>query len=275
MAERRLRVALLRGDDHHNLYLDALLRREFEVVAVVSEPGLEQRRALRRPGKWRDAIAAEYHLLRRTVLGLNRFRRRYFADARDDAGLALPPPADLTVADVNDPAVPRLVAERRPDICVITCVTILKASTIDGLGVDVVNIHGGHLPDYRGCHCFFVALSEERFGQLGSTIHFVNSGIDTGAIIEVARPAVSDADTPETLYCKAERRAAHLLVDHLRRLESGQPIPSTPQPFRGRLILRRHRRPMHDIRFAWRRRTGRLRFPTVAEGEQWQDAVSR
>jgi methionyl-tRNA formyltransferase len=270
MSELALRVALLRGDDAHNLYLDSLLRREFEVVAVVEEPGLEQRRVLRRPGKWRDAVAAEYHHLRRRMLGLNRFRLGFFSGTLVADRLSAAPAPDLTVTCINDPAVIGLIQARRPDVCVITCVTILQASAIDAIGVPIVNIHGGHLPDYRGCHCFFFALSDGRFDKIGSTIHFVDSGIDTGDIITIARPAMSNEDTPETLYCKAEYLAGRLLVDHLRMMEAGEPIPLTPQTFRGRLCLRRHRRPMDDIRFMWRRRTGRLCFPTVAEGERWQ-----
>ncbi len=134
----------------------------------------------------------------------------------------------------------------------------------------IINIHGGHLPDYRGCHCFFFALLEGRFDAIGSTIHYVDRGIDTGDIIQVARPAIDDSDSPESLYCKAERLAARRLVEHLHALRDGRPVLSMPQQFRGRLCLRRHRRPAHDLRFAWRRRTGRLRFPTVREGERWQ-----
>lgn len=269
----RLRVVLLRGDDHHNRYLEALLKREFDVVGVVSEPGIAQRRQLRRFPKWRDAVAAEYHHFRRRVLGKDAFRRRFFEGALASEGLAFPASPDLEVQTINDGALIEFVNERAPDVCVITCVTILSQRTISDLGVDIINIHGGHLPDYRGCHCFFFALAEGRFDKVGSTIHFVDQGIDTGRIVEVARPSISEADTPETLYCKAERLAAQRLVHHLARLEAGFPIESEHQMFRGRLCLRRSRRPGHDIRFFLRRRLGLLRFPTVPEGEQWQPSM--
>ena len=264
-----LRVVLLRGDDHHNDYLDALLRRNFDVVATVIEPGVEQRRILRRPGKWKDAIAAEYHHARRTILGLNRFRANFFAAARAEQGIPFAPEPDLTVSNINDPAVLRLLAAAIPDICVITCTTILSAATIDSIGVNIINIHGGHLPHYRGCHCFFFALSDGNFDLIGSTIHFVDAGIDTGDILEIVRPAINNNDNAESLYCKAERLAAHRLCSLLTGLANGKPIPSTPQAFRGRLCLRRHRRPLHDVVFAYRRLTGRLSLPTVAEGQQW------
>jgi len=267
-------VLLLRGDDHHNVYLDAALRNTVDVCAVVVEPGINQRRALRRRGRWIDAVAAEYHHLRRMVLGKNRYRAHYFTHARHDAGLALPPTPDLVVASINAPAVHAIATATQPDVCVITCTTILSPATIDAIGVDIINIHGGHLPDYRGCHCFFFAIRDRQFDKIGSTVHFVNAGIDTGSVIEVARPAISNADTPETLYCKAEHLAAHHLVAWLAVLEDGEPITATPQSFRGRLCLRRHRRPGHDVAMWWQRRTGQLRLPTVDQGRAWQSPAT-
>jgi methionyl-tRNA formyltransferase len=174
------------------------------------------------------------------------------------------------VNSINDPTVADTVVAASPDICVITCTTILSQITIERIGVDIINIHGGHLPHYRGCHCFFFALSDGNFDQIGSTVHFIDRGIDTGDIIEVARPAMSDADNAESLYCRAEHLAAHRLSYWLGELEAGTPLPRESQPFRGRLCLRRHRRPAHDVVFAWRRWSGQLRFPTVGMGEQWQ-----
>lgn len=251
--------------------MDLLLRHHFNVVVTVVEPGIDQRRALRRRGRWMDALAAEYHFARRSVLGLNRYRRRFFAEARLRLSIPAIPVTDvLTVTSINDPAVAEVVAAASPDVCVITCVTILSKATIDAIGVDIINIHGGHLPHYRGCHCFFFALSDGNFDQIGSTIHYVDAGVDTGDIIEVARPAIHPNDSAETLYCKAELLAAHRLVHWLEQLSAGKPVPRDPQTFRGRLCLRRHRLPHHDIIFALRRLTGRLRLPYVCESERWQ-----
>lgn len=259
---RTLRVALLRGDDHHNLYLERLLASRFTLGCVVSEPGGAQRRAIWKARRWRDAIAAEYHVIRRAVFGKDRFRRRYFSPAYDGFEVRQAPTA-IVVPDINDPRVVEAVVAAEPDLCVITCTTRLAAETIIGVGVPIVNIHGGHLPDYRGCHCFFTAFTERRFDAIGSTIHFVDVGLDTGDIIEVAKPAIRSDDDPETLYSRAERLAAQRLVDLLERVESGLALPRTPQPFRGRLILRRHRAPLDDLRYWMLRVSGKLRPPNV------------
>lgn len=248
------------------------MRERFDVVATIVEPAEAQRKALRRRGKWGDAVAAEYHRARRTILGLNRYRRAVFATLL--AASPGEPQPTLVVDTINDPCVAATVAFASPDVCVITCTTVLSDATIAGIGTDVINIHGGHLPDYRGCHCFFFALSEGQFDKIGSTIHFVDSGVDTGDIIEVVRPAITASDNAERLYCRAERLAAERLRDLLADLEAGRPLARRPQVFRGRLCLRRDRRPMHDVSFFLRRSTGRLRLPTVADHERWQPGES-
>lgn len=261
------KVALLRGDDHHNLYLERLLAHRVDLVRVVSEPGAAQRHAIWKRRRWKDALAAEYHRFRRMVFGKNRYRRRYFDRQHDNFPSSVPSSAHdgvIEVSTINDPRVPTAVRASGAEICVITCTTKLSERTIREIGVPIINIHGGHLPDYRGCHCFFTALSERRFDAVGSTIHFVDAGLDTGDIIEVARPAIRVDDDAERLYCRAERLAAQRLVHWIEQIGSGAEVPRTPQVFRGRLVLRRHRTPWDDLAHWARRRTGRLVVPEVA-----------
>ena len=260
-----LRVALLRGDDYHNVYLERLLANGFALVCVVAEPGRAQRKAIWMQHHWVDAFAAEYHRMRRWVTGKKRFRRHYFSSLHDDfSGGSRPSP--VLVESVNDSIVAATVRTSNPDICVITCTTKLDSKTILDIEVPIINIHGGHLPDYRGCHCVFAALTESRFDAIGSTIHFIDVGLDTGDIIEVVKPAVRPTDDAEMLYSRAERLAAQRLVELLKALESGESLPRSPQAFRGKLVLRRSRTPMDDIRF-WRARgSGRLVIPNLPGG---------
>ncbi|HEX8149649.1 MAG TPA: formyl transferase [Pyrinomonadaceae bacterium] len=259
------RIAVLCSDDAHHKYLVALLRSRFDVAAVVVEPARCQRRRLRRSSRRRDYAYALYHHLRRTVLGLNRYRRRHFADL---AGA----PADvfdgaLTVEDINDPAVAELLEGLKPDLTVIICTSILKERVLAAAGPMVVNVHGGYLPYYRGNHCFFFALYQNELDRIGSTIHFVNAGIDTGDIIEVVVPRIDPWDNAEALYCRAERLAIDRLAELLERWQQSESLPRHPQTVRGRLYLTRDRKPHHDLILwlrRWRARLfGRAARPTA------------
>jgi methionyl-tRNA formyltransferase len=61
---------------------------------------------------------------------------------------------------------------------------ILKPPVISHPGQGFVNLHGAPLPRYRGCNVVTHGLinGEQRWGP---TLHFIDSGIDTGPIIRV------------------------------------------------------------------------------------------
>jgi hypothetical protein len=253
-ARPRLRLALLASDDAHHLYLAAELARRFDLAALVVEPGREQRRRLRRRGRWRDWRATLYHSWRRRLLGLNAYRRAYFA--LPSGAPDWPRPPDLVVDWINRPTVAALLEARRPDITIIICTSILSRRTLAAAGT-TINIHGGFLPWYRGNHCFFFALYEEAFDRIGSSIHFVDAGVDTGDLIAHVVPPIREGDNAEKLYCRAERAAIHRLVALLEALEAGEPLPRAPQPSGGRQYYTRDRKLRHDLRLWWRRRRSR------------------
>jgi len=63
---------------------------------------------------------------------------------------------------------------------------ILKHPVIDTPRYGCINFHPAPLPDYRGrAGCSFAIL--DKLSEWGCTAHYVNEGIDTGDIIEVAR----------------------------------------------------------------------------------------
>lgn len=255
----RKRIAILCSDDAHHAYLVATLASRFDVVAVVTEPAARQRRALRIRKRYVDYIYAIYHHWRRTLLGLNAYRKRYFAHAMPN--MVSTGYRTMTVDSINSPDVVRLLRSAQPDVTVVICTSILKAPVLEAAGPIVLNVHGGFLPYYRGNHCFFFALYNGDFDRIGSTIHFVNKGIDTGDVVERVEPSIFQDDNAEKLYCRAEKLAIDRLAFWLEQLEQGRDLPRRPQGFKGRLYLTRDRQPWHDILLWLRRRMGSVKLP--------------
>jgi hypothetical protein len=250
----RVLIAVLRSDDAHHLYLERALAGRFEVVLSVVEPATDQRWNLFRLGRYRDFFWWTYHGVRRQLLGLNRYRSRYFADAPP-----VPPdrqPPVVRTDSINRPAVAAALAAAQPTVTVVIGTSILKPAVLQAAGSTVINIHGGHLPNYRGNWCFFFALYDRRPDLAGTTIHFVDAGIDTGDLIAHVPADARPGETAEELYCRAEKRAIQRLVDLLGDFERGIPLPRRPQPPGGRTFRVRDRKPHHDL-IEW----GRRRFP--------------
>jgi methionyl-tRNA formyltransferase len=255
----RKRIVILRSDDAHHEYLETLLRSRFDVVAVAVEPSREQRRRLLRTRRYVDWIFAQYHLQRRRIFGLDAYRKRYFSDL---AAPAVPPCRKLLARWINEPAVVELLRELRPDLTVTICTSILQRPVLAAAGT-IVNVHGGFLPYYRGNHCFFFPFSRREFDKIGSTLHFVDPGIDTGEILENIVPPIHPDDTPEKLYCRAEKIAIHRLAEWIEYEEQGGELPRRRQESKHRLCRTRDRKPHHDL-WCWLRRvTGRLNVPEL------------
>lgn len=96
-----------------------------------------------------------------------------------------PPPSARVhaVASVNNAACHALVQELSPRVIVINGTRILSRSTLDAFQVPVLNTHVGITPAYRGVHGAYWALVNDDPEHCGVTVHLVDAGIDTGAII--------------------------------------------------------------------------------------------
>ncbi len=85
---------------------------------------------------------------------------------------------------------------------------MVKAPLLERFKGRIVNIHPSLLPAFPGLEAWRQAL-EAGVQSTGCTVHWVDAGMDTGAIIAQARVPVASGDTPESLHARiqvAERR---------------------------------------------------------------------
>lgn len=112
----------------------------------------------------------------------------------------------------------------------------------------MINLHLGLSPYYRGTATNFYPLLNEEPEYVGATIHLIDSGIDSGAILAHARPTITADDRPHTIGCKAIQAGIATLVTVLHRLAQGavRPVPQW-QPAVARLYLRRDYHPRQVV----------------------------
>ncbi len=75
---------------------------------------------------------------------------------------------------------------------------IVKPGLLNAFTGRIVNIHPSLLPNFPGLHAGQQAL-DAGATETGCTIHFVDEGIDTGAVIVQRKVPVLPSDTEETL----------------------------------------------------------------------------
>ena len=97
---------------------------------------------------------------------------------------------------------------------------ILGADFIAAFDQRIINTHPALLPAFPGAHGVRDALA---YGVTvtGSTAHLVDSGVDTGPIIEQRTVAIAPDDTEETLHERIKAAERELLVDTVAQLSRG------------------------------------------------------
>lgn len=255
----KFRVAVLRSDGPHNRYLDSRMRANFNVVFSAEESSAVAIKGMLRRRRFRNLSYALYHHARRSLTGKDAYRRRAFAHSPE----LWKSPAPLKVDSINHPAVAEGLRQAQPEVVVVMGCGILKNEVLTATDAAFINIHGGYLPYYKGNHCFFFAMEDGADDRLGSTIHFVDPGVDTGEIIEVVRATLAPGDTAEQVYCRAERAAVNRLVHLLSSIDNVAELDSFPQPPEvGKAFRMRDRGPSHELRSVIRRRFNALRTST-------------
>jgi CheY-like chemotaxis protein len=88
----------------------------------------------------------------------------------------------LHAASPNAPEVERFVAERRPDLVLARCRTLLDESIFSLPAGGTYVMHPGVTPEYRNSHGCFWALANRDYGRVGMTLLRIDAGVDTGPV---------------------------------------------------------------------------------------------
>lgn len=246
-------IMILCSDGPHHGFMVRSLTERFDVTRVFCEPESAQCKRLRKRKRYTDYAWRIYHNSRRRLLGLSHYRECFFG------GNFLKHTSKLDniskVNSVNDRAVIAHAEGIKPDIIVVIGTSIIGKKLL-ALDIPILNVHGGYLPDYKGNHCFFFAYLDGALDRVGSTLHLIDPGVDTGAIIEQVPVRVEPGDVPESSYCKAEMKAIRRLPKYLNEFEQTGKISSFEQSDEGKVFRTRDRNIRHELRL-WRR-LGRL-----------------
>ncbi len=83
-------------------------------------------------------------------------------------------------------------------ICLAGFMKILSKSFINNFRGKILNIHPSLLPKYKGLNTHKKAIkNKDKYS--GCTVHFVNSKLDSGKIIDQTKVKINKFDTPESL----------------------------------------------------------------------------
>lgn len=271
-AAKPFRVMVLCGRSARHLYVANALCQAAEVVAIVQEAGSEF--------SWKKlAKTLRPDNFSRKAWRWLRDRRRYSGNGEakfffgDDAARLDRPDLAREVPHINHPDVAALARALKPDLIAVFGTSLIRGELL-GLGrLGMANLHGGLSPEYRGADCTFWALYNGEPEKIGCTLHWIDSGIDTGGLIAHVSPEVLPDDDELKLFWRSVRTSAEVYAQFLHRLASGERFGQT-QTHKGRLYQVKQRGARHEWQVRRRLDGGLLRRLDLGVRIVWFPAIS-
>jgi phosphoribosylglycinamide formyltransferase-1 len=98
---------------------------------------------------------------------------------------------------------------------------VLKLPLLTAFAGRIVNIHPSLLPSFPGLAAWKQAL-DYGVKVTGCTVHFVDSGVDSGPVVGQMTVPVLDEDTPETLHQRIHEAEHRLYAECVAAIARGE-----------------------------------------------------
>jgi len=118
----------------------------------------------------------------------------------------------IEVGSVNSEACRTALAAARPDVVLVYGTRILKKATLDCVDAPFINYHAGYNPLYRGQHGAYWALVSGDREHAGLTVHLVDEGVDTGAVLYQSVSQFAPNDNISTYQYRQMADAIPLMI---------------------------------------------------------------
>lgn len=116
----------------------------------------------------------------------------------------------------------RALQEARVDLIVLAgFMRVLKGDFLRAFEGRIINIHPSLLPSFPGLEAWKQAL-DYGVKVAGCTVHFVDAGVDSGAIIGQRTVPVLDGDTAETLHQRIHAAEHQLYPECVAAIARGE-----------------------------------------------------
>ena len=126
-----------------------------------------------------------------------------------------------------DRALAAAIAAHEPDLVVSAgFMKIVGPAVLDAFGGRLINTHPALLPAFPGAHAVRDALAAG-VAVTGSTVHWVDAGVDTGPVIAQREVPVLAGDDEDRLHERIKAVERTLLVDTVAQLAAEPPSRRT------------------------------------------------
>lgn len=131
------------------------------------------------------------------------------------------------VENINSDEAAKALGQWRVDLAVVAGGRIIKPEIYNIPRLGTLNKHSSLLPKHRGLAAEYWCLYHNDLTSLGVTVHFLQSGADTGPIVLQRQLSFRPGDTPTSLRHQSEWIGREAIVEAVRLVQTtgtrGQP----------------------------------------------------
>jgi folate-dependent phosphoribosylglycinamide formyltransferase PurN len=181
-------VVMVAGDGESTRLVFNRLNQAIGVEKVIIEGPVDKRQFLRRrveklglrtvAGQILFKAMVDKPLQLGSAARVREIKREFDLDDRP-----IPERVAIRVPSINTPEAIKHLEALSPAVVVVNGTRIIAKKVLETIRVPFINTHAGITPLYRGVHGGYWALAKGDPSHCGVTVHLIDPGIDTGAII--------------------------------------------------------------------------------------------
>lgn len=227
------RAVILATEGETTTMLFNTLKLHFDEVIVVLENKISKKVILKSRAKkvgWFKVFGQVLFLLTIPKI-LRRLSKKRISEIIVSNGLsvsAIPKSNIKIINTINDEFVIDIINEVNPLTIFVNGTRIISEKIITRIHKPLINIHTGITPKYRGVHGGYWALYNNEPDLFGSTLHFIDKGIDTGGVIDQEICKVTKKDNFVTYPFLQFALGRDLLVKHISDIKNDNTILKQP-----------------------------------------------
>jgi phosphoribosylglycinamide formyltransferase-1 len=128
---------------------------------------------------------------------------------------------DYATREQWDAALTKAVAAYEPDLVVSAGFMKILGAEFLATFPKTINTHPSLLPAFPGASAVRDAL-DAGVGETGATVHYVDSGVDTGQVIDQVRVGIEPGDDESSLHERIKVAERQMLVATVGRMAAGR-----------------------------------------------------
>ena len=217
-----LKILIFSQDNEFLYKLNAQLSRDFQVTGAIVENSPSKlsiiKRRAKRLGLLRVINQVIFIIYSKILCLFSKDRvDEILSNIKDNRDIKI-----YRVDSINSDKTKSLLKELQFDVIVLNGTRIISGDILNSTNATILNIHFGITPKYRGVHGGYWALANQDEQNCGVSIHIVDSGIDTGAIIYQDRIYPKRGDNFCTYPYLQFVTGLKLLIKALRDIQNNQ-----------------------------------------------------